>query len=315
MEEKKVKELEIDFKDIDDMLNLKSENVVYKLKINGLEKKDVEWKDNIFWSNLAYTLEHIYIKKGFMFDLSETILPRDLKDISGIFGNCESLVKGPVFPEGVKNMAETFRGCENLIEAPVIPNSVINMNETFAGCTSLIKAPVLPEGVLYMRGAFSRCKKLKEILNIPQWVENMSGTFAGCTSLIEAPVLPQGVENMSWAFEECKSLVEAPVIPESVVDMWRTFYGCEKLNTAEKFQDTFKKISNTKIPVLDISKQIVLWMNDDEKKKLDNMFKKMDVLSEKDLEQVLFGWKEDFKKELKKDMKQEKKIKKDVRSR
>ena len=269
MEEKKVKELEIDFKDIDDMLNLKSENVVYKLKINGLEKKDVEWKDNIFWSNLAYTLEHIYIKKGFMFDLSETILPRDLKDISGIFGNCESLVKGPVFPEGVKNMAETFRGCENLIEAPVIPNSVINMNET----------------------------------------------FAGCTSLIEAPVLPQGVENMSWAFEECKSLVEAPVIPESVVDMWRTFYGCEKLNTAEKFQDTFKKISNTKIPVLDISKQIVLWMNDDEKKKLDNMFKKMDVLSEKDLEQVLFGWKEDFKKELKKDIKVERKIEKDVRGR
>ena len=37
MNEKKVKELEIDRKDIDDMLNLKSENVVY-VKINGLEK-------------------------------------------------------------------------------------------------------------------------------------------------------------------------------------------------------------------------------------------------------------------------------------
>ena len=269
MEELKVKELEIDFKDIDNMLELESEDVIYKLKINGLGKKDVEWNYDSFSSKIGEKLENIYKEKGFMFDLSETKLPSDLENMYATFEQCESLVKAPVIPVNVKNMSSAFKCCYNLMEAPVIP----------------------------------------------QGVENIDNIFAECYLLIKVPAIPNGIYDLKWTFMSCKSLENAPMIPKSVGSLHDVFWGCEKLNTVEKFQDTFKKLSNTKLSVLDISKEMTSWMNDNERNKLNGMFKKMGVKNSNDLEVVLLGWKDDAQKELNKDVKIERKIDKDVRNR
>src|SRR5574344_1870682 len=43
-----------------------------------------------------------------------------------------------VIPSSVTNMTFTFYGCTSLVTAPAIPSSVTNMYGTFHGCTSLV---------------------------------------------------------------------------------------------------------------------------------------------------------------------------------
>ena len=42
-----------------------------------------------------------------------------------------------MIPDSVKNMSGTFSDCTSLVKAPMIPDSVTDLEFTFDGCTSL----------------------------------------------------------------------------------------------------------------------------------------------------------------------------------
>lgn len=161
MIQREIKELEIKFQDMNELLKYPNGDVIFKLKITGLKKEDVEWNRETDSIKLSDMLRSIGSYRDFLFDLSETKLPDDLTDMTFCFVYCKPLFKSPSIPLGVKNMAETFRGCENLVEAPVIPEKVEYMWGTFMDCKSLKEAPVIPEGAWRVEDVYRGCTRME----------------------------------------------------------------------------------------------------------------------------------------------------------
>ena len=175
--------VEVAFEDLADYLSGLSAGT-YKLNITGLNQ------DVLNSSNTKRTLGYVIrnnIPEGVLLDLSETIIPDSVTDMSYTFFNCTSLTEAPVIPDSVTNMSGTFFYCISLTSAPVIPNSVTNMSYTFYNCTSLKEAPVIPDSVTSGGYTFYNCTSL---ITIGLWdisedniIKTYSSIFYNCNSL------------------------------------------------------------------------------------------------------------------------------------
>lgn len=172
-------------------------------------------------------------------------LPEGAVNLVGTFSGCISLVEAPVLPEGVKHMADTFNKCESLSVAPKLPGSVENLDGCFSYCVNLVEAPILPDGVTSLMDTFSHCTRLEVVPNIPDSVTNINGTFIECISLVDAPKLPKNAESISSMFDGCVNLVTAPEIPHGVTNMDYAFYGCSKITEFGDIPETVTSMKAT----------------------------------------------------------------------
>ena len=83
-------------------------------------------------------------------DLSPTILPSGLTNMSRAFQDVDILVYPPETPSTVTNMSWAYYYCYNLKCAPNIPSGVTNLQETFFYCPRLKYLPPIPSGVTKM---------------------------------------------------------------------------------------------------------------------------------------------------------------------
>src|SRR5574344_938536 len=153
-------------------------DTAYSLNVTGLTESNIKSSDTT--GTIGYVLKSNSTK---YVNLSDTVIPSSVTNMTFTFYGCTSLVTAPAIPSSVTNMSYTFYGCTSLVTAPAIPSSVTNMYYTFYGCTSLVTAPAIPSSVT-----------------------NMYNTFYGCTSLVTAPAIPSSVTDMSYTFYGCTSL-------------------------------------------------------------------------------------------------------------
>ena len=192
---------------------------------------------------------YIYISKsqGWKLSLNENcskymeeygeILPEiagvPIKDVSGLFLDCEYMVKAPSIPISVINMDSTFKNCKSLVIAPLIPPNVKSMRYSFENCVALTEMPDIPYGVQDMDWTFSKCRYLMITKDIPDSVTSMEKTFYACVNLNQIGKLSKNAIDLTSCFEQCFSLTEMPEIPDSVTIMYKTFYYCKMLKTTK----------------------------------------------------------------------------------
>ena len=131
------------FENLDTWLQNQSVNTAdtpYELNITGLTKENVGLSNNT--GTLGYILKQNNNK---YVNLSYTILPTSVTDMSMTFSYCTSLTQAPVIPNSITDMGMTFFYCTSLkeitlFEADLI--SLVNNNKAeycFWNCTSLTK--------------------------------------------------------------------------------------------------------------------------------------------------------------------------------
>lgn len=170
-----------------------TDNIEYKLLINGQEVTEITIPEGIFRGGIP----------NFPFkncsSISSIVLPTSLSDrprlnCVGGFQGCSSL-KTLAIPNGYTSIGRNaaFKGCSSL-ESIVIPDTITSIDyESFKGCVSL-KNIELPESLTYIGpAAFEDCTSLTSI-TIPKSVKNIGrNAFKGCTSLT----------SIHWNAKEC----------------------------------------------------------------------------------------------------------------
>ncbi len=179
----------------------------------------------------------------------ETLDTKNVKDMSCMFYNCDSLTTLDVSKfntENVENMTSMFDCCSGL-ETLEVTNfntaKVRDMNCMFACCSSLTTLNVSnfnTEKVTNMYSMFYNCSSLTT-LNLSNFntesVEDMSYMFACCASLTTLNLSnfnTESVEDMSYMFACCASLTTLNLSnfnTESVEDMSYMFACCASLTT------------------------------------------------------------------------------------
>lgn len=102
--------------------------------------------DDLGSSDIANTLgAAISSNSNILLDLSDTVLPTSITDLTKAFKSCVSLVVSPGIPSAVTVLTSTFEGCTEL-EAipswePVLAN-VTNKADCFKDCSSLASITV-----------------------------------------------------------------------------------------------------------------------------------------------------------------------------
>src|SRR5574344_914090 len=130
-------------------------DTAYSLNVTGLTESNINPSDTT--GTIGYVLKSNSTK---YVNLSDTVIPSSVTNMSFTFYGCTSLVTSLAIPSSVTNMYGTFYGCTSLVTAPAIPSSVTDMAFTFFGCTSLVTAPAIPSSVTDMSYTFFYCKSL-----------------------------------------------------------------------------------------------------------------------------------------------------------
>ena len=152
---------------------------------------------------------------------------RELKDISYMFTDCNSLI----------SVSKTLSWKTD---------NITKMMGMFAGCTSLQVLPDLSlidtSKITNMRGIFYGCQSLKSLPDISKWntekVKNMEHLFDNCSSLTSIPDISKwntkNVTNMQYMFCKCSSLKTLPDFSKwnmrKVSNIEGIFEGCMQLN-------------------------------------------------------------------------------------
>ena len=171
-----------------------TDNIEYKLLINGQEVTEITIPDGIY--NRGGT--HIFPFKNCS-SITSIVLPTSLSDLPGGlsriggFHGCSSL-KTLIIPKGFQKInSDAFKGCSSL-ESIVIPNTITGiLLDSFSGCSSL-KNIELPENLEFIGDyAFENCTSLVSI-TIPKNVKTIGkNAFKGCTALT----------SIHWNAKEC----------------------------------------------------------------------------------------------------------------
>ncbi|MBO5405471.1 MAG: leucine-rich repeat protein [Paludibacteraceae bacterium] len=174
-----------------------TDNIEYKLLINGQEVTEITIPDGIY--NRGGT--HIFPFKNCS-SITSIVLPTSLSDLPGGlsriggFHGCSSL-KTLIIPKGFQKInSDAFKGCSSL-ESIVIPNTITGiLLDSFSGCSSL-KNIELPENLEFIGDyAFENCTSLVSI-TIPKNVKTIGkNAFKGCTALT----------SIHWNAKECTEI-------------------------------------------------------------------------------------------------------------
>ncbi len=179
----------------------------------------------------------------------ETLDTKNVKDMSCMFYNCDSLTTLDVSKfntENVENMTSMFDCCSGL-ETLEVTNfntaKVRDMNCMFACCSSLTTLNVSnfnTEKVTNMYSMFYNCSSLTT-LNLSNFntesVEDMSYMFEDCSGLTTLNVSSfntANVTDMSRMFNNCSSLTSLDLSgfnTENVKGMVNMFTGCSSLTS------------------------------------------------------------------------------------
>ncbi len=179
----------------------------------------------------------------------ETLDTKNVKDMSCMFYNCDSLTTLDVSKfntENVENMTSMFDCCSGL-ETLEVTNfntaKVRDMNCMFACCSSLTTLNVSnfnTEKVTNMYSMFYNCSSLTT-LNLSNFntesVEDMRYMFEDCSGLTTLNVSSfntANVTDMSRMFNNCSSLTSLDLSgfnTENVKGMVNMFTGCSSLTT------------------------------------------------------------------------------------
>src|SRR5574344_1182192 len=133
-------------------------DTAYSLNVTGLTESNIKSSDTT--GTIGYVLRSNSTK---YVNLSDTVIPSSVTNMTSAFYGCTSLVTAPAIPSSVTYMYYTFYGCTSLVTAPAIPSSVTNMSIAFYGCTSLVTAPAIPSSVTDMSYTFYGCKSLTSV--------------------------------------------------------------------------------------------------------------------------------------------------------
>ena len=152
--------------------------------------------NDLLTENTKYMAYMLYNCKNLTyFYLEYTLYNSNVKDMRGVFQNCESIVTLDLtkfYTPKVEIMWDMFKGCKNLqvLKTPnVVTSSVTDMQSMFNGCSSLVTLDLRhfkTSNVQYMNKMFKNCEKL-EYLYLNQFTTESLGTmhrmFYNCTSL------------------------------------------------------------------------------------------------------------------------------------
>ena len=164
-----------------------------------------------------------------------TILSHNDTNMSGMFINCYSLQKIPLFnTSAVTNMSNMFNNCYSLQNIPLFNTSAVtNMGGMFSGCYLLWAVPLFnTSAVTNINSMFNNCYSLQNVplLNTSA-VTSMNGVFSNCYSLQSVPLFnTSAVTSMSNMFNNCQSLQNIPLFNTSAVtNMNSMFTNCYSL--------------------------------------------------------------------------------------
>lgn len=222
----------IPFRQLNDtlaMLQANTADTAYNIKVTDLTA------NNLGNSSISGTLGYVLKANNTKYvDLSETVLPNDITDLSDCFNGCVSLVVSPILPNNTTLMARTYKGCTALISMPTIPSSVLTIDECFCNCSSLTQVTELPN-LSYANSAFKNCTSLVTPPDFPTEA-SMAHTFEGCTSLTSIPNFPPK-SSLFETFKGCTSLTTVPAIQlkdeNYYCDITSIFEGCTSLTSVE----------------------------------------------------------------------------------
>ena len=121
----------VNFSDLPDLLAELPDNPFspYIIKVLGLTAGDIGS------TSTPGTLGYVLYRNAKYVDLSATVIPSGVTDMSNAFFRCR-LAEAPVIPDGVTNMRETFKGCP-LVHKPIIPDSVTDSTSCYDLVTAL----------------------------------------------------------------------------------------------------------------------------------------------------------------------------------
>ena len=186
---------------------------------------------------------------------------RELKDISYMFADCESLISVSRTlswkTDSITIMMGLFAGCTSLQVLPdlslIDTSKITNMRGIFLGCQSLKSLPDISkwntEKVTYMQHLFDNCSSLTSIPDISKWntenVTNMQYMFRNCSSLKTLPDFSKWnmrkVSNIQGIFEGCVKLITMPNI-----ENWQLANNAITTNMINKCKRTFKNSNKFK---------------------------------------------------------------------
>ena len=202
-----------------------TDNIEYKLLINGKEITEITIPDGIY--NRGGT--HIFPFKNCS-SITSIVLPTSLSDLPGGlsriggFHGCSSL-KTLIIPKGFQKInSDAFKGCSSL-ESIVIPNTITGiLVDSFSGCSSL-KNIELPENLEFIGDyAFENCTSLVSI-TIPKNVKTIGkNAFKGCTALTSIHWNAKECTEINWAEEKSRKNAWTPYGHTEPIE-YNYFYG------------------------------------------------------------------------------------------
>ena len=227
--------------------------------LNNWDNCKVICEDKEF--NLCESIELKHLKnKDNILEIKLKVI-RELKDISFMFTDCNSLISVSKTlswkTDNITNMLGMFAGCTSLQVLPdlslIDTSKIKNMRGIFFGCQSLKSLPDISkwntENVTNMQHLFDNCCSLTSIPDISKWntenVNNMQYMFRNCSSLKTLPDFSKWnmkkVSNIQGIFEGCEKLITIPNI-----ENWQLAKNAITTNMIHKCKRTFKNSNKFK---------------------------------------------------------------------